>query len=68
VAGGNVIYAEGLYGQDSRTWMGVLNGGDLRGVDMRRYRVIRTPPIKQGGRFHPPERRGTWSTRAPRQG
>jgi hypothetical protein len=66
VAGGSVIYAEGLYGQDERTWMGILNGDALRGIDINRYRVLKTPDVKRGGRFHPPERRGTWCTRAAR--
>jgi hypothetical protein len=63
VAGGTTVYAEGLYGQDARSWKGLLEGADLRGIDMRHYRVLQTPPVKQGGKAHPPERRGTWSSR-----
>lgn len=62
VAGGTVLYAEGLYGQDSRSWDGLLTGDVLRGIDIRHYRVLKTPPVKSGGKAHPPERRGTWST------
>jgi hypothetical protein len=63
VAGGSVVYAEGLYGQDARLWKGVLAGADLRGIDIRQYRVLALPPVRQGGKAHPAERRGTWTTK-----
>jgi hypothetical protein len=63
VAGGTVVYGEGLYGEGEGSWKGILDGEDLRGIDIRHYRVLKIPQVKKGGKAFPPERRGTWGTR-----
>jgi hypothetical protein len=39
-AGGNVLYAEGLYGHADRSWEGVLDPDDLRCIPMHHYRIL----------------------------
>ncbi|MGE5559176.1 MAG: hypothetical protein ACM3WV_11320 [Bacillota bacterium] len=57
VAGGTTIYGEGLYGQPGKSWDGILKPDDLRGLDIRRFRVLKTGTILEGGRYHSEENR-----------
>jgi hypothetical protein len=54
IAGGNVLYAEGLYGKAGRrSWKGLLDSGALRGIDLRHYRFLRCEDIQHGGLKRP---------------
>lgn len=55
VAGGTVIYAEGLYGHPDRSWEGLLKHDDLRSVDIRHFRILRCDNVQHGGKSFTPE-------------
>jgi len=40
-AGGNVVYAEGLYGKPELTWDGILSPDELERIPLDKYRVIK---------------------------
>ena len=46
VAGGIVLYAEGLYGKWPLTWDGFLTGDDIAGIPFQHFRVLKLPPFK----------------------
>ncbi len=52
-AGGNVVYAEGLYGHEGRSWDGILDPDDLRCVPMEHYRILKMENIvNMGDEYH----------------
>lgn len=54
VAAGNVIYAEGLYGnQKGVTWNGLLDSAGLRGIDLHHYRFLKPDKVYDGGLLRP---------------
>ncbi|MFW6303942.1 MAG: hypothetical protein ACOC2L_04905 [Candidatus Sumerlaeota bacterium] len=57
-AGGNVVYAEGLYGHPGRSWEGVLDPNDLRCIPLRHYRILKMEGVVcKGDGFHAETRR-----------
>ncbi len=52
-AGGNVIYAEGLYGYSPNTWNGKLRGWEagIIGIPIQNYRVLKTFEVQKGGLY-----------------
>ncbi len=57
-AGGNVVYAEGLYGHSGRTWDGVLGPDDLRCIPLQNYRILKMENVvKMGDSYHAETRR-----------
>jgi hypothetical protein len=48
-ARGNCICAEGLYGHPDRSWDGLLDEDDLRGIPLECYRVLKLGPIVPEG-------------------
>lgn len=63
VAGGTVLYAEGLYARAGLSWQGLLDPSDLRGLDIRHFRVLTLPPLQRGGKFRPEAERRTLHAR-----
>lgn len=60
-AGGNVLYAEGLYGHPDKSWDGLLAPDDLRAIPMARYRILQLGAVigkgdKAHKHFQPDER------------
>ena len=55
-AGGNVVYAEGLYGKGESSWDGIMSPDELKRIPLDRYRVLKLGPITtmgdNRGRFH----------------
>jgi hypothetical protein len=52
-AGGSVLYAEGLYHDDQRTWRGLLDENELKRIPMRHYRILELGEITcQGDARH----------------
>jgi hypothetical protein len=52
-AGGNVLYAEGQYGHDGRSWEDLLDPDDLRCIPMRHYRILEVgETVNKGDRHH----------------
>ncbi len=51
-ARGNVVYAEGLYGQPGRSWDGLLTPHDLRCIPLKHYRILEmTGVVEKGDAF-----------------
>ena len=48
-AGGNVVYAEGLYGRHGLTWEGVLDPAELKQIPLEQYRVLKLGPVTPMG-------------------
>ena len=59
VAGGTVLYGEGLYGHKGRSWDGILDSDDLRKIPISLFRVLKLNDIKSGGLFFTEEKRRT---------
>lgn len=52
-AGGNVIYAQGLYKNSPVSWEGKLRGwkAGIIGIPIQHYRVLETYPVQKGGLY-----------------
>ena len=52
-AGGNVIYAQGLYGTPNKSWTDKIRGwkAGIVGIPLSHYRVLKTQPLKKGGLY-----------------
>ncbi len=48
-AGGNVVYAEGLYGHADRSWDQTLDPDDLRCIPMQHYRILKLENVVHRG-------------------
>ncbi len=48
-AGGNVLYTEGLHDQPDRSWKGLLDPSDLRGIPLTHYRWIACAQVTEAG-------------------
>ena len=50
-AGGNALYAEGLWYDESRTWKGLLRDwdGGIVNIPLDHYRVLKTGTTRKGG-------------------
>ena len=52
-AGGNTLYAEGLWGHKGRSWDGILRdhkeGGGFKTIPVQHYRVLKLPPVVKMG-------------------
>lgn len=49
VAGGNTLYGEGLYGDTSRTWRGLLEENELKVIPLKHYRVLKLGEVSHMG-------------------
>ncbi len=54
-SGGNVLYAEGLYGQKGKSWDGLLDKfGGIDSIPVEHYRVLKLPEVVYKGDYEQP--------------